>query len=456
MQIELRIGENEFVMLSPYRIDSPNNHNLFELMDSNAETWMELELIDNAFLIKSQDEKIIDTDDDLRTKLNQLVLAVIEAEQSGTDLSATDQGIEEQPFDPEDIKVHAKPFSLRLITDMIDSEDIDLAPDFQRNLVWNNFQKSRLIESILLRIPLPMFYFSEDGEGKITIVDGLQRISTIKEFMDNGFALKKLEYLGETCNDRYFKTDGNKKGLDAKYVRWFNQTQFSVNVIDPSSPSKVKYDIFRRINTGGKPLNNQEIRNCLSGSSLRDTLKKMTNLKAFKSATDWSIRSTRMEDHEVALRFILFHKLKTENRLEDYNGAMDWYLDDLTEKLYKATSSELDQYVQLFKNAMLNAEFLFGSRYAFRKIKVDDTKPGSYKQLINKALFVSVSVMLSTFDPEMIKTKNSRQTLLLPLAEKIEKDRAFLNFLSYGTNGKSNVLYAFQKISELIDQNLTT
>lgn len=453
MKIEFKTGENEFVLLTVFRINTDQDH--FELMTAENESWMKLILEDNSFIIQEHDNRITETDEDIRTKLDQLVLQVIEAEQSGTDINATDSIESVQPFDPEDIKVHAKQFSLRLISDMIDDKDIDLSPDFQRNLVWNNFQKSRLIESILLRIPLPMFYFSEDDEGRITIVDGLQRISTIKDFMDNKFRLRNLEYLNDSCDGRYFKDDGTKKGLDPKYLRWFNQTQFSVNVIDPSSPAKVKYDIFRRINTGGKPLNNQEIRNCLAGTGLRDTLRKMTELEEFQTATDHSIRSTRMEDQEVALRFILFHRYLEQNNMQDYNGAMDNALDSLTEDLYKSPQSELERFVDLFKTAMINAKYLLGQKHAFRKIRRVDLQPNAYKQLINKALFVSLSVLLSSYDHDLIRSKNEELQLLEPLASAIEDDIELLNYLSYGTNGRSNLLYAFEKVQSLINENLT-
>lgn len=452
MKIEFKTGDNEFILLSVFRLNTDKDQ--FELMDDNNESWMKLVLEDNSFIIQDQDSRICESEEDIRTKLDQLVLQVIEAEQSGTDINATDQTETVQPFDPEDIKVHAKQFSLRLISDMIDDNDIDLSPDFQRNLVWNSFQKSRLIESILLRIPLPMFYFSEDNEGRITIVDGLQRISTIKDFMDNKFRLRNLEYLHESCDGRYFKDEGSKKGLDPKYLRWFNQTQFSVNVIDPSSPPKVKYDIFRRINTGGKPLNNQEIRNCLAGTGLRNTLRKMTELEEFKSATDYSIRSTRMEDQEVALRFILFLRYFTQGSIENYNGAMDNALDTLTEDLYKTPQSELEHFVELFMTAMKNAKHLLGQRYAFRKIRRADLEPDAHKQLINKALFVSLSVLLSQYDHDSIQANNSELQLLEPLAAAIEDDSTFLSYLSYGTNGRSNVIYTFDKVQQLISEYL--
>lgn len=94
-------------------------------------------------------------------KLDDLALRVIEANQHGVDLSdvtLSKKGLE-KPYNPDQIRVESKTFSIRLIYDMINSGDLDLSPDFQRNVVWDGFRKSRLIESILLRIPLPMFYF---------------------------------------------------------------------------------------------------------------------------------------------------------------------------------------------------------------------------------------------------------------------------------------------------------
>jgi hypothetical protein len=457
MQIEIKTLNDENILLSPIRKNSDDGlDNIFELIDSTNKKWLEIKLENNSFNILKKDEEITEDEELLKIKLDKLVLEVIEAEQSGTENNETAPNEEIQPFNPEDIKVHSKQFSLRLISDMIDDKDIDLAPDFQRHFVWNNFQKSRLIESILLRIPLPMFYFSEDEEGRITIVDGLQRLTTIKEFMENKFPLKNLEYLTETCEGRYYSDSGRKIGLDSKYSRWFNQTQFSVNVIDPSSPPKVKYDIFRRINTGGKPLNNQEIRNCLASPSLRDTLNAMVNLLEFKTATDYSIKETRMDDQEIALRFIMFHRyIEKDGFINEYNGYMDTALDDLTDELSKLNSENLERYITLFSNAMKNAEYLFGRKYAFRKIRPHDLQPFASKQLINKALFVSWSVMLANYDHDVIKANNTEMALLVPLSETINEDWELLNYLSYGTNGRNNLLYVFGAVENLIQNILT-
>jgi len=455
MIIELKIKDDKFIQLTPlkdiYSEDSP----VYQLIDQKNELWLKLRPSGSNYEIIEKSDKIDETAVDLTAKLDELFLQIIESEQSGTENTETNLDPLIDPYDPDKIKVSSKQFSIKLIKDMIDGGDVDLNPDFQRNFVWNSTQKSRLIESILLRIPLPMFYFSEDDEGRLLVIDGLQRLTTINEFMDNKFPLRGLEYLNQSCEGRYYKEESGKKGLDPKYFRWFNLTQISSNVIDPSSPAKVKYDIFRRINTGGKPLNNQEIRNCLAGRGLREVLRKMVNLPEFKEATDSSIKSTRMDDQEVALRFILFHQLIQEDEaLENYTGYIEQLMDDLTEQLVKKDEKDLEKYIPLFSNAMKNAQYLFGSRFAFRKIQLKDIKPGAHKQLINKPLFVSWSVLLSNYDPDLLKNRNQADLLIQPLAEEITNDLDFLYYLSSGTNGRANVIFTFKKVRSIIKEHI--
>ncbi len=454
MSVEINLKNNQTVNLNAVKSLEDESGDIL-LKDEYGKDWIIIEVKNNETSISFKDEEISESEEILREKIDAIFIDFIESEQQGTEKTDIDNETEVQPFDPEAIKVHAKQFSLRLIYDMIKDEDIDLSPDFQRNVVWSSNQKSRLIESILLRIPLPMFYFAEESDGRITIVDGLQRLTTIREFMENRFPLKGLEYLSESCGGRYYESEKGKDGLDKKYYRWFNQTQFSVNVIDPSSPPKVKYDIFRRINTGGKPLNNQEIRNCLAGKGLRKTIRDMAELDEFKIATNYSIRSRRMDDQEIALRFILFHQLFDQNEnVENYSGYMESSLNDITESNRNTSAETLSHYVTKFRNSMLNAKYLFGCRYAFRKIRLKDIEPDARKQLINKALFVATSVLLSYENHSDIIDKNKELALLKPLAQLIENDQQLLDNLSYGTNSRNNIIYVFEKIEKLIDDTL--
>jgi hypothetical protein len=453
MIVEFNIENDEIISLSV--IKKEDTETKYQLIDADKFIWMELELVGQNLLVSLKDVRILDDDETIESKLDKVLYEIIEVEKSGADTFNESDSTDINPYDPDKIKVRSDKIAVSILSKMIDNESIALNPDFQRNLVWNSFQKSRLIESILLRIPLPMFYFAEDNEGNLSVVDGLQRISTIKEFMDNKFPLRDLQYLNDTCEGRYYETKGNKKGLDTKYLKWFDLTSISANIIDPSSPPKVKYDIFRRINTGGRPLNNQEIRNCLMGKGLRESLKAMAALNEFKSATDYSIKSTRMEDQEIALRFLFFYELyERTNNIDEYNGYMDLVLDEYTDKNVKTSQQYLEKYVQKFSNAMKNAEHLIGSRYSFRKIQNKDIQPDSYKQLINKALFVCCSILLADYDSEIIANNNNPNSLTGLIADKIESDRQLIYYLSYGTNGKANLLYTFGVLNELFKNNI--
>ncbi|TWI89269.1 uncharacterized protein DUF262 [Chitinophaga japonensis] len=454
MSVKLKSGQ-EIRLKTIHFSDKPDEVNIYRLVPLvGGNVYLKLELKDNRFQILEQSLEIDEDGELLQEKLDELLLLINPMEASiGTEDNEIDD-LDTNPYDPEKIRVDTKPFSLRQIYDMIEMGDIDLSPDFQRNLVWDNLRKSRLIESILLRIPLPMFYFAQDEDGKISVVDGLQRLSTIREFMDNNFSLNNLEYLQDKCGGKYYNHSEKNKSIDPKYFRWFNMTQITVNVIDPSSPFKLKYDIFRRINTGGQPLNAQEIRNCLASGSLRSALREMARLDSFYSATGWSVKDVRMEAQELALRFIVFYTKHNEDpSLNNYSGNIDYELNTYTELLSKNKSFNYQYYISLFDNAMKNAWHLFGD-YSFRKCLIDHLKPGARRQLINKALFVSWSVLLAQFDNDTIVTKNKKDALVYPLAERITNDNELLMYLTYGTNSKANIQSAFKAANDLISANL--
>lgn len=453
--IELKLNTGEDIFLTTI----PRGDGVYELVDGENAIHMTVRL--NGSHLNIVENINIDPDQaDINGKLDMLALQVMEAEQSEVENNEVEIKQEITPYDPDDIKVHQKQFSIKFIQEMIENEDIDFTPDFQRHFVWNSFQKSRLIESLLLRIPLPMFYLAEDEEGRLTVVDGLQRLTTVKEFMNNEFSLKNLEYLSDGVEGRYYKTDDSKgqKGIDAKYYRWFNMAQFSVNVIDPSSPYKVKYDIFRRINTGGRPLKNQEIRNCLSSRSLRKLLNEMAGSEYFKLATDRSIKPDRMEDQEVALRFLIFYEAyKKDSSLHTtYSGYMEPFLDFATEQFQKITDNSHNEYISLFDNAMKNASYLFGGRYAFRKIYDQDIiDPNTRKQLFNKALFVAWSVLLAELPFDKVIEKYPSGCMRQLFADKLLEDEKLMYYLSYGTNGKANLEYVFASVTKIIKEHLS-
>ncbi len=302
----------------------------------------------------------------------------------------------DRPWNPESIRVSTKSFSLRNMLDAIDENSLDLAPEFQRLRVWSNIQKAQLIESILLQIPLPAFYFAEDTDGTLRVVDGVQRLSTVDDFVrggdDNkgGFTLYGLEYIANVVGMRF-------ADLPPLWRRRIYNTQIVAHVIDPSTPTPVMYDIFRRINTGGTPLNAQEIRHCMSKPRSRAFLKRLTELRDFDIATGSLLRNQRrMIDREVALRFCAFWL--SDPLSYEYN-TMDEFLWNATEQIddsSETSDDELDRLQAAFQRGLRNAYAIFG-QHAYRKWPEYDDRLKPF----NRALFESWTVELARIDEEV-------------------------------------------------------
>ena len=372
---------------------------------------------------------------------------------------------ESVPYDPEKIRVEPKNLSLKQVVEMIDDDDLDISPDFQRNSVWDATRKSRLIESILLRIPIPVFYFAMDKEGLMQVVDGQQRLTAISQFVNGEYALQDLEYL-QDLNGRYYSPLLKKKDkegkihshevegrslIEDKYVRRIKATQLTANVIDYTTPEFVKYDIFRRINTGGRPLNAQEMRNCLMSRTLRSALNDMVESKEFARATGGSVKTLRMQAQEMALRFLGFRYLfDRDGNMDEYSGQMDRFLDRTAQIFSDMSAAELQRYKMDFAMAMRSAYWLFG-KHAFRKVNGNVTKD-SYRNVINKALFISWSVALSRIPEEEVRNTWEKYSMSRLLGKKIDNDGIFSRLLSYGTNGWKNIKVAFDETFDLLDE----
>ncbi|WEH92677.1 DUF262 domain-containing protein [Acinetobacter soli] len=174
-------------------------------------------------------------------------------EKIGIEVDEDEDAIE--PFNPEDISIQQKVVPMDVIIRRLKQKSIHLSPSFQRKDVWNATRKSRLIESIMLNIPLPMFYVAADENGTWEVVDGLQRLSAIRDFIigdKNGSMLKlsNLEFLGEKFNGKTFVAIENDP-KEQKLVNGIYEAEMRFTVINPGTPEAVKRNIFKRINTGG-------------------------------------------------------------------------------------------------------------------------------------------------------------------------------------------------------------
>jgi len=420
----------------------------WKLTNANGGPQVDIRFTERSFILESvenlPDQIATDKPDYIRNWINDFLKEQLEHRQSGLDISEDNEQAEPQPYDPHKINIRTQNWSVSHMFELIDKwKQVELAPDFQRGFVWDYTRKSRLIESLMLRIPVPAFYLAETEDGGYQVVDGLQRLTTITEFMKNEFPLKHLEYLNDQ-EGRFFANNEatNQQGIDGNYWRNILQTQITVNIIEAKSPSKVKFDVFRRVNTGGKPLNNQEIRNCLAEKHTRDLINELAFSHAFNAATNYSVSAARMEAQELVLRFIgLWHERVLKHPDWVYKGNMTEFLDRAIVLLNTRKSASFEEIIKAFKVSMGNAYHLFGD-YAFRKCLPEHLVPGARQQLINKALFSTWSVILSKL---YVRNSSPKGYITQVLARELESDPEYYSVVSYKTNDKVVLDKAFIK-----------
>lgn len=288
------------------------------------------------------------------------------------------------PFDPSKIDIKNDKITIQSIISRIKNDELEFDSSFQRKVgLWSKKQKSQLIESLFLKIPLPAFYFDASDDDKWQIIDGLQRIGTIKEYVvEKSFALTGMEFLKDLNGCKFDQ-------LPRALQRRIEETNLNAYLVNPSTPKNVKFNIFKRINTGGLVLTSQEIRNALYQGQAAEFLLRMSKSDVFKTATDYSIHSDRMLDREFCLRFVAFTQLDFEN---DYT-VLDDFLNKGMEYLSKVSADILEQIYSEFENVMKVSYQLF-DKYAFRRIN-----PEGRRGPVNKSIFEAWSVVLSLLTP---------------------------------------------------------
>ncbi|MDF5720519.1 MAG: DUF262 domain-containing protein, partial [Rhizonema sp. PD37] len=334
----------------------------------------------NLYLENSEEDAEIDEDEDIEPE----------------DASIT------TPFDPTEIRVDTRPMTIDLVLERIKYEEINLAPDFQRHAdIWTPIAKSRLIESILIRIPLPAFYMDATNEDKWLVIDGLQRLSTLKKFaIDNELRLKGLEFFPNLEGKNY-------KELPRNYQRRIRETVLTIYLIEKGTPPEVKFNIFRRINTGGEPLSPQELRHALNPGQATKFLDRLAKYKEFRIATNITKkRQERMDDHEFILGFVAFYLTP----YKDYpiKQGRDFFLNESMLKINAMSQKQLNEIAECFQSTMITANYIFG-KYAFRKVFRNHKK----LQPLNKSLFEAWSVILSKINSEEIEILKNQKELLL-------------------------------------------
>lgn len=294
---------------------------------------------------------------------------------------------------------------------------IIVQPEFQREYVWKKSKATALIESVLMNIPLPVIYLAERDDGKLEVVDGQQRLTTLKAFMEkrfpNGdpFRLGKMRVLPE-LKGKFFDE------LPEEFQDAFEDYDLRIITIQKEADADLKFDVFERLNSGAERLNEMELRNCIYRGPYNDLLADLAKNKDLLAIRGDSQPDPRMRDRQLILRYFAFCR---QSHLK-YTGNMKGFLNREMEDNREPSGRELEEMRTSFENSISMARTVFGDR-AFRRYSPGDEKrhcgrwDGSSK--INVALWDTILYTFSFYEKRQV----------IPAADAIREE--FLDLMTY-------------------------
>ena len=319
--------------------------------------------------------------------------------------------------------------------------------EFQREGVWKLQQKRELIESILMGLPLPIFYFNEDKAGRLIVIDGRQRLNAIFSFLDNEFALDRLKILDEFNKKRF-------RDLDPVFQSKIEDYQIIAHVIQPMTPDRVKFDIFDRVNRAGTKLNKQEIRNALYQGEATKLLNRLSKSEEFAEATERSfVNEKRMKNRYLISRFIAFYlynnqKLHNDNNskkpLFRYSGDIDELLGLIMEYLNYEDLSEIERIEKDTLQAFQQISFYLGEN-AFRLVEKYPNGEIKKRFAININIFETLMFGMTLLPYRDPRIKED----LIKKIDELKNDPEFLDSLNNHRDSENKVSYRFNRIRQI-------
>lgn len=295
-------------------------------------------------------------------------------------------------------------------------------PDFQRDFIWPEDKQSKLIESVLMRIPLPVFYLAEDEQGRMVVVDGLQRLFTFERFVNNKLRLK-LPDQKELDHKRF-------QDLTPKLQNRVEDCNLVLYIIDAKVPERARLDIFDRVNSG-VPLTRQQMRNSLYTGPATRFLTAEATTDLFLKATGDSLNPKTMRDREFVNRFCAFQILA----IDDFKGDMDAFLAKVLKRMNRVGEEYLRDLSRQFRLGLANNLELFG-KHSFRK----HTEGKDKRSPLNASLWDVMSTRLSRHPPEVIE---AHKDVIKKTFFELMQDDEFIGSITYSVNSVKSVKHRF-------------
>ena len=351
------------------------------------------------------------------------------------------------------VKTQNIEFDLETLIKRIDKGIIKLDPDYQRRHRWSDELSSRLIESLLLNIPIPVIYISQDVDvdeetddnvSRFTIIDGQQRLTAIHRFMKNELELAGLETL-QALNGLRFKQ------LPPFLLRRLDERTVKCLRIDSTLDPQVKYDIFERLNTGSVKLEPQELRNATARGPFNDALKRMASNSSFRKMLqispenpELSAKVRKMEDLELVLRFFAL----SDGRYKELSKGLKTFLTERMEEFNSLPPERISEMEEKFSDCMSFLECALGDN-AFAKYNVQDGNIVKKMSSFNAAVFDAISVGASEyFTRDQMANRDKIATSKFDRYYILFEDNDFFLSVSGATADASKVKYRIEKVIE--------
>lgn len=369
---------------------------------------------------------------------------------SETDFSIESINVARDQFSIYELKRrHDKGKTIKESTDGYLKEDLKnqiiLDSSFQREEVWTRKQQSELIESVLIGLPLPLMYFYEDKNANLIVVDGRQRLTAFFRYMDNEYSLSELKILKEKSGKRF-------NDLEAIFQSKLEDFQLMIQVIKPPTPDTIKFQIFDRVNRGGTPLNNQEMRNALYQGKASILLKELSESQEFLEATGKGISPKRMKDRYIILRSIAFYLLRKDILKDEYGLLVEYKggIDDLLGKTMEFLNSQNTNFLKSIEKDFLQAMSIVSE--SLNKEAYRLTGPSNTRRFpINMNVFEVWTYLMI-----LLKDKNVSHKDIKRKYNNLIKDEIFLDSITNHRDSSRKVDIRYDLVEEIYEEVISS
>lgn len=353
------------------------------------------------------------------------------------DASTPSEGAEEGDLiaPPSSINLEKADRSLSELKQWYDDGDLVLDPEWQRNYVWNRKQASKLIESFLLNIPVPVVYLSRTQDQEYEVIDGLQRLKTVFDFLSGEFALTGLGILKDINGKRF-------GGLDRSYQRMLKKSTLRSFELSSETDPDMHFLVFERLNTGGTNLNEMEIRNCIFRGKMNTLIKDLAESRDFVDCLGEKVHTSlqkRMHDRAYVLRFLAFYE-RTYNRCQ--NG-LKRFLNEFLDTYRNPTDEKVREYTRRFEHCMRLSKTVFGENaFRLRNKPVSGSRTGEWATRINAPVFQCISTSFVDYDVGQVTRSADR--VRESYLDLVASDDKWVDCVRRATGERTRLAYVFE------------